>query len=61
MLAAVGGLAYAIATVLRLTSYVTYFMPLPVVFSARRNGPASGHMTVATTAILLLGKLSFFF
>ena len=58
MLAAVGGLAFATAAILRLSSYVTYFMPLPVVLSARRSGPAAGQMTAVTTALLLLGETS---
>ena len=57
MLAAVGGLAYTVATIFRLSSYLTYFMPLPVVLNARRNGAFAGQMTAVTTAILLLGKL----
>lgn len=55
MLAAVGGLAFAVAALLKLTSYLAYFMPLPVVLSAMRNGPAAGQMTTLVTSILLLG------
>lgn len=54
MLAAVGGLAFAVAALLKLTSYLAYFMPLPVVLSAMRNGPAAGQMTTLVTSILLL-------
>ena len=55
MLAAVGGLFFTIATVLRLSSYMVYLMPLPVVLSAQRNGAFAAQMTAVTTAILLTG------
>ena len=56
MLAAVGGFSYAVASVFRLSGYLAYFMPLPVVLSALRNGAAAGQWTALTTFILLLGK-----
>lgn len=54
MLAAVSGLAYALATIIHLESYLGYFLPLPVVVAAMRNGPAASRKTVSTTFFLLL-------
>lgn len=58
MLAAVSGLAYALATVINLESYLAYFLPLPVVVAAMRNGPDASRKTVSATFFLLLGALT---
>ena len=54
MLAAVSGLAYTLATLLKLESYLGYFLPLPVVIAAMRSGPAAARKTMTTTCFLLL-------
>ena len=58
MLAAVSGLAYALATTMHLEGYLGYFLPLPVILSALRSGPAAGRKTMTATAFLLLGEPS---
>lgn len=58
MLAAVSGLAYALATVINLESYLAYFLPLPVVVAAMRNGPDASRKVVSATFFLLLGILT---
>lgn len=57
MLAAVSGLAYALATTMHLEGYLGYFLPLPVILSALRSGPAAGRKTVSATFFLLLSEL----
>ena len=56
MLAAVSGLAYTLATLLKLESYLGYFLPMPVIVAAMRSGPASGRKTMTATCFLLLCK-----
>lgn len=56
MLAAVSGLAYTLATLLKLDSYLGYFLPMPVIVAAMRSGPASGRKTMTATCFLLLCK-----
>ena len=56
MLAAVSGLAYTLATLLKLESYLGYFLPMPVIMAAMRSGPASGRKTMTATCLLLLCK-----
>lgn len=59
MLAAVSGLAYTLATLLKLESYLGYFLPLPVIIAAMRSGPAAARKTMTATCFLLLRKLSY--
>ncbi|KAL0045230.1 hypothetical protein WJX82_001245 [Trebouxia sp. C0006] len=54
MLAAVSGLAFTLATLLSLESYLGYFLPMPVVVAAMRSGPAAGRKTMTATCFLLL-------
>jgi len=56
MLAAVSGLAFTLATLLRLDSYLGYFLPMPVIVAAMRSGPAAGRKTMTATCFLLLCK-----
>ncbi len=55
MMAAVGGLAFVLATTLKLEGYMGYFLPLPVVLSGMRAGPSSARKTFTATVFLLLG------
>jgi len=52
MLAAVSGLAFTLATLLRLDN----FLPMPVIVAAMRSGPAAGRKTMTATCFLLLCK-----
>ncbi|KAL0033970.1 hypothetical protein WJX79_000296 [Trebouxia sp. C0005] len=54
MLAAVSGLAFTLATLLGLESYLGYFLPMPVIVAAMRSGPAAGRKTMTATCFLLL-------
>ena len=56
MLAAVTGLAYTLATLLKLEGYLAYHVPLPVVLSALRGGARAAAKTTATAFLLLLGE-----
>ena len=56
MLAAVGGVLYTLATVLKLQGYSAYVQPMPVVVAAMRWGPAAGRKTMTATCFLLLGE-----
>ncbi len=56
MLAAVGGLAYLLSTILKLEGSLGYFLPLPVVLAAMRGGPAAGAKTMMATGFLLVGE-----
>lgn len=56
MLAAVGGVVYTVASILKLQSYLGYFQPMPIVVSAMRWGPAAGRKTMTATCFLLLGN-----
>jgi hypothetical protein len=56
MLAAVSGLAYLVATILKLENTVGYFLPLPVVLAAMRSGHGVGWKTMGATAFLLVGE-----
>ncbi len=56
MLAAVSGLAYLVSNILKLENSLGYFLPLPVVLAAMRNGAAAGWRTVTATAFLLVGE-----
>ena len=56
MLAAVSGLAFTLATLLKLESYLGYFLPMPVIVAAMRSGPAAGRKTMTATCFLLLRK-----
>lgn len=58
MLAAVSGLGYTLATLLKLDSYLGYFLPLPVIIAAMRSGPAAARKTVTATCFLLICKLA---
>lgn len=55
MLAAVGGVVYTLASILKLHSYLGYFQPMPIVVAAMRWGPAAGRKTMTATCFLLLG------
>lgn len=57
MLAAVGGVLYTLATVLKLQGYAAYAQPMPIVVAAMRWGPAAGRKTMTATCCLLLGLL----
>jgi hypothetical protein len=56
MLAAVGGLAYLLSTLLRLESGLGYALPMPIVLAAMRGGPAAGFKTMGATGFLLVGE-----
>jgi hypothetical protein len=56
MFAAVGGLAFSIAAVLKLQGYMGYLLPMPIVLSAIRSGPAVARKTTVATAFLLFGR-----
>lgn len=58
MLAAVTGLAYVLATLLRLEGYLSYILPMPVVISALDGGPAAGLKTVTVTFLLLFSTFT---
>lgn len=55
MLAAVSGLTYTLGSMLKVESYLAYFLPLPAVLAAMRAGPAAGRKTVTATTFLILG------
>ena len=57
MLAAVGGVLFTLATVLKLQGYSAYVQPMPIVVAAMRWGPAAGRKAMTATCFLLLGKL----
>ena len=57
MFAAVGGLAFSIAAVLKLQGYMGYLLPMPIVLSAIRSGPTVARKTTVATAFLLFGAL----
>ncbi|KAK9841411.1 hypothetical protein WJX74_005258 [Apatococcus lobatus] len=54
MMAAVGGLAFVLATTLKLEGYMGYFLPLPVVLSGMKAGPTGARKTFTATLFLLL-------
>lgn len=56
MMAAVGGLAFVLATTLKLEGYMGYFLPLPVVLSGMKAGPSGARKTFTATIFLLLGE-----
>lgn len=56
MLAAVSGLAFTLGSLLRVDSYLGYFLPMPVVVAAMRSGPAAGRKTMTATCFLLMCK-----
>ena len=58
MLAAVGGVLFTLATVLKLQGYSAYVQPMPIVVAAMRWGPAAGRKAMTATCFLLLGMLS---
>lgn len=55
MLASMTGLAYFMGSVVKLEGYLGYFLPLPIVVSALRWGPATGWRTVVATCCLIAG------
>ncbi len=57
MLAAVGGVAYTLAVVLKLQSYLGYLQPMPIIVAAMRWGPSAARKTMTATFFLLLGVL----
>lgn len=54
MLAAVSGLAFTLASLLRLDRFLGYFLPMPVIIAAMRSGPAAGRKTMTATCFLLM-------
>ena len=58
MFSACGGLAFALSSLLKLSSYEAFLMPLPVLLCALRNGGSAGRKAVRSTVILLAGKHS---
>ena len=56
MFAAVGGLAYTIAEVLKLQGYIGYLLPMPIVLSAMHSGTNTARKTLIATFLLLLGE-----
>lgn len=60
MFAAVGGLAYTVAEVLKLQGYMGYLLPMPIVLSAMHSGPNVARKTLVATCMLLLGGHSTF-
>ena len=61
MLAAVSGLAFTLASLLRLDKFLGYFLPMPVIIAAMRSGPAAGRKTMTATCFLLMCKSTMFF
>jgi len=57
MLAAVAGLAYTLATLLKLEAYLSYALPLPVVLAALRGGPNAAVKCLTVAFLLLFSKL----
>lgn len=57
MFAAVTGLAYVLATLLKLESYLSYILPLPVLISSLESGPGAAAKTVTVTFLLLFSEL----
>ena len=55
MLAAVGSVAYTLAVVLKLQSYLGYLQPMPIVVAAMRWGPSAARKAMTATFFLLLG------
>ena len=55
MVSACGGLAFALSSLLKLSSYESFVMPLPVLLCAARNGGAAGRKAVRATFVLLAG------
>jgi hypothetical protein len=56
MLAAVAGLSYTLATLLKLEGYLSYVLPLPVVLAALRGGPVAAAKALAVAFILLFSE-----
>ena len=56
MVSACGGLAFALSSLLKLSSYEAFIMPLPVLLCAVRNGGKAGRKAVRATFVLLAGK-----
>lgn len=54
MLAAVSGLAYLLATLLKLENSLGYFLPLPITIAAMRSGHVAGWKTMVATCFLLV-------
>lgn len=59
MFAAVAGLSYTLATLLKLEGYLSYVLPLPIVLSAMRAGPVYSIQCVAVVSLLLFGACLF--
>lgn len=55
MLSAVTGLAYLLASIIKVEAYLGYLLPFPVIISAMRSGPAAARKTMTATCFLLLG------
>ena len=56
MFSACGGLAFALSSLLKLSSYEAFLMPLPILLCALRNGGSAGRKAVRSTGILLAGR-----
>jgi len=57
MFAAITGLTYTLATLLKVESYLSYAMPLPIVLAAMRGGPIASVKALTVTFLLLLSTL----
>ena len=55
MLAAVTGLAYFMANIIKVEGYIGYVLPLPSVIAAMRWGAPTGWRTVLATCFLISG------
>ena len=53
MLAAVAGLSYTLAFLLKLEGYLSYVLPLPIVLAALRGGMSSAFKCLSVTCLLL--------
>ena len=54
MLAALGGLAYLLGSLLKFENTVGYFLPLPIILSSFRSSGSSGWKTMSATTFLLI-------
>lgn len=54
MLSSITGLAYLLASIIKVEGYLGYLLPLPIVIAAMRSGPAAARKTMTTTCFLLL-------
>lgn len=55
MMAAITAVIYTLASVARLDSYASYFLPLPTILVALRHGHTAALRAVLVSVLLLLG------